>query len=551
MLKPSKSISEFYKSVLFIGLITPIVIYNIINYAGLENVYEILSKIFLTLSIYLFFFTLFKNEKKTFQVLMILFFPTLFIEFFNLIILKQYLSHDNIKSVYYSNWNESSGFVKDYVKYAIPPIIFIILLIYILFFKLDNRTIQSDKKLGLALLSVVFGILSFSIPLVKNINSTLFFKDKNIFIYTLREDFFKTPPFNFYFRINELRSYVKRYARHFNSREHFSFDVSLINDKSPDVVVLVIGEAMRHSNWTINGYEKITSPYLMNSENLISFQQHFSNANQTSNSIPTLMTKATPIDFEIAFKERSIIGLFKEANYKTYWISNQFIFFLENQTEPDSLIANLDKPEITDLETFDPFNYILESRNDNKVFILINLIGNHTVPPSPFKNHFKPNTNEKKIISYSESKEELINDYDNKILFQDYILGELINSIKKKNLNSILVFTADHGITLFDDKDSSIFGYGSDNLSIHELHIPLFIWYSEQYMESNNAMVQNLKKNKNKVSDNLNIFYTVADLSGIQFLGFNPSNSLARTEYKEKDSISVFFKKKYEYFQIK
>ncbi|MFD2203315.1 phosphoethanolamine transferase [Shivajiella indica] len=543
--------SGFKRFAVILGFVTPIVYLNITGYSGLDNYFEILSKFLFTIAIFFFLQFFFKNEKKTFWFLMLLYIPTLIIEFFNILILNQYLSHDNIKSIYYTNWNETSGFVRDYAKYALFPLLLVAFLIFLFSINKQKEVSIKPKKASLLFSAIIFGVLSFSIPFIKNINSYIFLSDKNIFVHTLKEDFFKKPPLNFYYRLNELRSYIKRFGRHLKLRESFSFQSNTKEENQPDVVILIIGEAMRSSNWTLNGYEKLTSPYLSELDNLISFKSHYSNANQTSNSIPTLITKATPANFEQAFKEKSIISLFKEVNYQTAWISNQFIFFLENQSEPDTLIANLEKPEITDIETLVPFKNILDRKGDNKIFILINLLGNHTAPPLPYKNHFKPNTNGKKEISYNDSKEEIINDYDNKILFQDFILGELINSLKREKLSSLLIFTSDHGINLFDDDNSSIFGYGSDNPSITELHIPLFIWFSEQYKEHNEKKIEIMIKNKNKVSDNLNIFHTVADLSGIDYLDFNPKFSLARNEYEERDSIPIFNKKKIEYIKLR
>ncbi|MGY6743062.1 MAG: phosphoethanolamine transferase [Cecembia sp.] len=539
------------KSFLFLIIsLLPVILLNSFNYSGWENYLEVASILFLFCCIFFFFQFIFLNEQKSILALLILLFPTLFFEFFNVLILNQYLSHDNIKSVYYTNWNETIGFFKDYVKYAVIPLFLLLTLLLILFLRINKTPNKPKRKVTLGLISLVFGVISFSIPLIKNLNSYIGLSDKNILAYTLREDFFKKPPLNFYFRLNELRSYLNNYGKYLKLRETFQFKPVIQVNEQPDIIVLVIGEAMRYKNWTVNGYERLTSPNLLDQNNLISFHKHFSNANQTSNSIPTLLTRASPKNFEKAFQEKSIISLFKEAGYQTYWISNQFIFFLENEDEPDSLIANLEIPEITDLATLEPFEAILNADDENKIFIVINLIGNHGIPPLPYKNHFKPNTSAKKIIDYSESKEELINDYDNKILFQDYILGKLIKELEKKEKNALLMFTSDHGIRLFDDEDSSIFGYGSDRPNLNELHIPLFIWYSENFKKNNIEKLHNLKKNQNKGSDNLTIFFTLSALSGIGFDNFLDHKNLASNNYVELDSFPVFFKKRYEYFQI-
>ena len=75
-------------------------------------------------------------------------------------------------------------------------------------------------------------------------------------------------------------------------------------------------------------------------------------------------------------------------------------------------------------------------KTKNKKFIVINMIGGHGSIPKSF-NKFKPNSLLKKYPLSFKNKSIFINDYDNMIFLQDYVLSKIIKSTKHENLSSI------------------------------------------------------------------------------------------------------------------
>ena len=88
------------------------------------------------------------------------------------------------------------------------------------------------------------------------------------------------------------------------------------------------------------------------------------------------------------------------------------------------------------------------------------------------------------------TQEELINAYDNTILYTDFIVNSLIEILKKDNLNSFLVYASDHGESL-----------GENGLYLHgvpmrfapkeQTHIPFLVWYSDSYKDNNKIVLKN------------------------------------------------------------
>ena len=538
-----KSQDVIQTTILLIGIDSAIIYANIIEYENFHNILNILAKLLFALSIFIFFQLVFKSTRITHLTLFAIYFPSYTAEVFNLSILNQYISFDNLKAVYNTNLTEVLAFIGDLLSNLWLPIFLILTLTINTIYVSKEKIIITNCKKYFILIAIGL-VLTFVHQFPKTIDSPEFFGKRNLVSSTI-DRILKTPPINFFYRSYQVFVNVNRLNKVKAQRDNFTFGVSNSTDKTPSKIILIVGEGMRNSNWSINGYKKLTNPHLSTQSNLISFKQHYSNANNTYNSIPLIITRATPQNQPIAYSEKSIISLFKEAGFNTVWISNQDIFYLDNKEEPDSTILTYKLKDKTDLAVLSPFKNILSINKEKKLFVLINLVGNHGTIPSPFNNQFKPNSSLAHIEILPKNKEKLINDYDNKIFFQDFIISKIINITQETDESSVILFTADHGLNLFDDRESSVFGYGSDFPTKYELHIPLFIWCSDLYIANHKNKYNNLIKNTPLYSDNDNIIYTLSDLSSINFKEFDSSKSLSNENYISKPVIPIYINQTY------
>lgn len=544
-----KSRDLIQTAILLIAINFAIIYANIIGYESFHNTLTIVAKLIFALSIFILFQLFFKNTRITHLSLCFIYFPSYTAELFNLSILNQYISFDNLKAVYNTNLTEALKFVIDLLSnFWLPCFIILTLSINIIYLSKEKIIITNHTRY--IALSAVGIVITFLQQFSKTIDSPELFAKRNLISSTI-DRIIKTPPINIFYRSYQVFVNVNRLNKVKAQRETFTFGVYDSSHNRPGKVVLIVSEGMRSSNWAINGYKKSTNPNLSSIDNLISFKQHYANANNTYNSIPLIITKATPQNQSIAYSEKSIISLFKEAGFKTVWISNQDIFYLDNQEEPDSTIITYTLKDKTDLAVLSPFKHILSENKEKNLFVLINLVGNHGTIPGPFNDQFKPNSSLTHSEILPKNKEKLINDYDNKILLQDYVLSKIINTTLETGESTVILFTADHGLNLFDDKESNIFGYGSDYPTKHELHIPLLIWCSDLYTANNETKYNNLINNISLYSDNDNVLYTLSDLSTINFREFDSCKSLAHEKYISKPVIPVYLNQTHILFDLK
>ena len=97
--------------------------------------------------------------------------------------------------------------------------------------------------------------------------------------------------------------------------------------EQPQVVVMVIGESSRYDRWSLNGYQRETNPLLKKEANLVSLSNVVTAVSATRLAVPVLVSrKPATQSLKAGFSEKSFLSAFKEAGFKTYWLSNQMSF---------------------------------------------------------------------------------------------------------------------------------------------------------------------------------------------------------------------------------
>ncbi|MFT4190338.1 MAG: sulfatase-like hydrolase/transferase, partial [Comamonas sp.] len=92
-----------------------------------------------------------------------------------------------------------------------------------------------------------------------------------------------------------------------------------------EAYVLVVGESLRADHLQINGYPRETTPNLQAAP-VVSFPDFVSAASVTRDAVPPLFTRRVPQAEGTYAPEPSVLQAFKEAGFKTYWLTTQAPF---------------------------------------------------------------------------------------------------------------------------------------------------------------------------------------------------------------------------------
>jgi glucan phosphoethanolaminetransferase (alkaline phosphatase superfamily) len=315
-------------------------------------------------------------------------------------------------------------------------------------------------------------------------------------------------------------------------------------DRQGEVVVMVIGESSRYDRWRLNGYERDTNPLLAKESNLVMLPDVITSVSATRLSVPVMISRKTAMQsLKDGFSEKSFLTAYKEAGFKTYWLSNQ-ISFGEFDT-PVSVFAKeadviqfLNLGGFTDNSNFDqilfdPLTHALADPAPKKLIVLHSL-GSHWNYSHRYPKQFdkwQPSLYgvDKPVYTDLKIKPQLNNSYDSTILYTDWFLSGVIGKLKASAPLASLMYVSDHGQTLYDNScDLAFHGHNTQ----YEFHVPAFVWYSDRYAERYPDKVEQLKLHRKAKLSTENVFHTLLDVGDIRYQGEKLERSFVNTRFK-------------------
>ena len=161
--------------------------------------------------------------------------------------------------------------------------------------------------------------------------------------------------------------------------------------------------------------------------------------------------------------------------------------------------------------------YLDEIDPNKNNFLVVHLKGSHfnflNRYPESFTNFGTP------------GKYDLEVNYANSIAYTDHVLSQVFAYAQEKLNMQAFVYFSDHG-TVPDKRRSPKFeGFGG-------LRIPLFAYFSDEYIQKNPVTYEALKANSQKYWTNDLAYELMCSVFNIESNRFDESNSLASSKYK-------------------
>ena len=234
-------------------------------------------------------------------------------------------------------------------------------------------------------------------------------------------------------------------------------------------------------------------------------------ASITGRAVPFLLTRGQATDAERTARERSIVSVFREVGFDTYWFSTQ-------QRDLSTGMINRFASEASaqrfferrhDAVTVDEVKAVLshsQALGSGKRFIVIHTLGSHFYFPSRYPSEFNVFPTEGPDTAGNRG---VINAYDNTILYTDYFLASLIEVLQSSPGLKGLMYVSDHGENLYDD-ERQLFGHMLNTQ--YDLPIPMILWMSPELVARKTAQFERAKAAQHRPLSSRNVFYTLADL---------------------------------------
>jgi glucan phosphoethanolaminetransferase (alkaline phosphatase superfamily) len=390
---------------------------------------------------------------------------------------------------------------------------------------LDVLSLESIIYLIISLSCLLFFMKKFRKVKVSSIKSPLFIVSiLAVSTFFLVENykygaFKRRLPYNVYFGLLE-------YAKKPNLKLK-EVEGNIVSNEKNLQIIFVLGESVRADHLSLNGYNRNTTPLLSNQKNVVSFNKVYTPLTYTAISVPQILTSKS-INDKDSEDEISLFSVLRKANFDTEWIGNQsleksykdIVHSNESVTIIDKFHSVLSFKKERDLSLLKYFS-IDNSLTKNKIST-IHMIGSHWYYNSRFDSdleYFKPITSSKYIGS--SSAEEIINSYDNTILYLDYFLNNLIEKLKKSSKKTILIYLSDHGEILGED---GRWMHAQDHNA--SKNPAMLVWFSTNFEKRYPLRISNLKaKKKDSITTDF-LFHSILDIAKIENFKYIKSQSI-------------------------
>ncbi|MDY3327449.1 phosphoethanolamine--lipid A transferase EptA [Riemerella anatipestifer] len=306
------------------------------------------------------------------------------------------------------------------------------------------------------------------------------------------------------YSVNTVLYHIHKYKK--NEKE-ILLPNAKIKDNEKSVVVLVIGESARSQNFSLYGYNKNTNPLLSKTSNVFHFKAN-SCATYTTAGVKCILEHTNTDDlYEI------LPNYLYRNDVEVIWRTTNWgepPLHIANYQNKEALMKDCNKPECDyDEVLVNGLKEQILASKKNKVLVVLHTSTSHGPTyskkyPSKFE-VFKPVCNSVELGKCSQT--ELVNAYDNTIVYTDYILHNVIENLKElKDYKSTMLFVSDHGESL-GEKNLYMHGVPLSIAPKEQYEIPFIVWLSDN---------SNKKLKPNEVLSQNHVFHSVLNFLGVE-----------------------------------
>jgi lipid A ethanolaminephosphotransferase len=308
-----------------------------------------------------------------------------------------------------------------------------------------------------------------------------------------------------------------------------------IADK-PVLFVMIVGETARGDNFSLNGYARDTNPRLSNLD-IVNFPDVTSCGTATEVSLPCMFSPfgRDRYDEDTTRNHDGLLNVLAHAGYRVLWRDNNS--GCKGTCEGDGIalqtasqLSSVECPSGRCLDEVLLRNLnVVASTGAENVFLVLHQLGNHgpayyqRYPPT-FR-RFTPTCDTVELRKCTQ--EQLVNTYDNAILYTDHLLGEVIAFLSERadQYRTAMLYVGDHGESL---GEGGVYLHGLPYaIAPHvQTHVPMLMWMSESFREDFKVNSQCIRAQATRAASHDNVFHSIVGLLAIETSEYRADSDL-------------------------
>lgn len=438
-----------------------------------------------------------------------------------LIFARVLLEQNSITSLFETNAEESKEFVMHYFNmWVIGGVLIYIIIPVVMILKMRSYRPLRIKRYKVAFIVSLTAILS--IVFISKLSQSVYFLK-----------FYHT------YAAYKIRLYNEKKA--IANRQSYTYSVEkIVPDSVPQTLVVVIGESLTRHHMQLYGYGRNTTPLLSaKNDSVIVYTNVISPQVHTIPVIRSILSFYERENHSYFETKPSLFELFNRAGYETYFISNQ-AFGGKFGTSYDVLLelaqhkTDLSPNKAHDGIVLNSLKNILSKPNEKNRLIVIHLIGNHMAYKFRYPEDFAVFNHQKDNFVKSNkfrNKDALkaIDEYDNSVLYNDYVIAQIINTVNQEAPdNASVVYFSDHGEELFDFRNFA--GHAYEKLSPYMCEVPFIVWMSDSFRTNR----KDITIDANRPYSTADFIFSISNLAGINYKDYDESRSIFSDKFNPR-----------------
>lgn len=347
---------------------------------------------------------------------------------------------------------------------------------------------------------------------------------------TLNEEFQPTS-----YLYNTVKYISKRYFSKPMPFRQVGLDATQVTQpgEKPTLVFMVLGETARAQNQSWGGYDRPTNAYTQKEDSVYYYRNVTSCGTATAISVPCMFSNLTRAHYKgnVARNSDSVVDVIHRAGVTTWWSDNDEGCKGACDRTPNQIIPVDASNPLCDGSTC--YDGALLQGVDQKIpadgkskLLVFHLIGSHgptyyrRYPPEFRK--FMPDCERSDIENCSH--DQLVNTYDNTLLYTDYVVSQFIDKLKtyQKDYNVALYYVSDHGESL-GEKGLYLHGTPYDFAPAEQTHVPMLLWLPDAYRQAQHLDAECIARSAQTGQfSHDNLFHTLLAMLNVRTQDYQP-----------------------------
>ncbi|MDI7861688.1 phosphoethanolamine transferase [Rhizobiaceae bacterium n13] len=300
----------------------------------------------------------------------------------------------------------------------------------------------------------------------------------------------------------------------------------------PRVTIVVVGETARAANFSLGGYARATNPELSKLD-VVYFPNTTSCGTATAVSVPCMFSvyPRQAYTHRKGLETENLTDVLAHAGINVSWWDNNTgskqvadrIATVSLSDSGDTRFCTGD--ECRDGILLDRLDAWLDSVKQDSVLIL-HQIGSHGPAyyaryPEKFR-VFAPDCRTGELSECS--SEEIVNAYDNTILFTDHVLAGIIGKLEDRSdkMAGAMFYMSDHGESL---GENGLYLHGAPYFIAPDVqtHVPFIVWMGKDFTASMGLDTACLAETANAPRSHDNLFHSVLGMMNVATSVYDPS----------------------------